>query len=378
MKALVTGATGFIGSNLVRRLLESGYEVRALVLPGENLSPSPFKEIEVVHGNVTMPETLSGIGEGIDIVFHLVARVADWGSMELFRTVTSYGTSNVLRECVGRVERFIYLSSIAAYGMGRHLKGLKEEAERIRTGIPYCDTKIEAEDLVAAYTFGTDTSSTIIRPANVIGPGSVWVKDVLDAFQRGPVPLCDGGVYSGSFIYVENLVEGILKAASSDLASNRIYNFRDDYRVTWKEYLTELGSLVGKKPGPSMTTSFLFKASEIIEQVYLPFYPARPPLTRMAVGVIGFDNDVDIERASTELSWKTIVPYERAMEAIKEWFYTEYLPGKRQMSPGKCILDFKKPLAQSLKKFWKRLSIWGSVDVSFIKSSLEKFFQRHF
>lgn len=329
MKALVTGATGFIGSNLVIRLLESGYEVRALVLPGENLSSIPYDEIEVVRGDVTVPETLSGKAEGVDIVFHLAARVADWGSMELFRTVTSYGTSNILRECVGRVERFIYLSSIAAYGMGRHLKGLNEESERIRTGIPYCDTKIEAEDIVVAYTFGTDTSYTIIRPANVIGPGSVWVKDVLDAFQRGLVPLCDGGMYSGSFVYVENLVGGILKAATNAAAANRIYNFRDDYTVTWKEYLTELGSLIGKRPGPPIPTSFLFKAAWIIERAYLPFYPARPPLTRMAVGVMGFDNDVDIQRASNELSWKTIVPYTSAMEAIREWFNREYLPRER-------------------------------------------------
>ncbi len=329
MKALLTGATGFIGSNLARRLLEKGYEVRALVLPGEEISSIPFEDIELVRGDVTIPENLSGIAEGTDIVFHLVARVADWGSMELFRTVAAYGTRNMLKECVGRVERFIYLSSIAAYGMGRHLKGICEDAERIRTGIPYCDTKIEAEDFVAAYTFGTDTTYTIIRPANVIGPGSVWVRDVLDHFQRGPVLLCDGGKYSGSFVYVDNLVEGIIKAAESTLAINRAYNIRDDYKVIWKEYLTELGSLIGKRPGPSIPTSLLWKAAILFERAYLPFYPARPPLTRMAVGVTGFDNDVDVTRALKELSYETVVPYEEAMETIKEWVRREYLGGKK-------------------------------------------------
>ena len=62
------------------------------------------------------------------------------------------------------------------------------------------------------------------------------------------VPLIDGGQYSASLVYVDNLVEGIILAATRDIAYGEAYHFRDDWSVTWKEYITDLGSLIGKQP----------------------------------------------------------------------------------------------------------------------------------
>ena len=89
---------------------------------------------------------------------------------------------------------------------------------------------------------------TIIRPANVTGPGSVWVRDIIDKMLVMPMPLIDGGMHSSSLIYVDNLVDGIILAATSDIGTGRIYQLRDDWDVTWKQYVTDLGSFIGKKP----------------------------------------------------------------------------------------------------------------------------------
>ena len=91
-----------------------------------------------------------------------------------------------------------------------------------------------------------DIPYTIVRPANVIGAGSVWVKDVLDAFYRGPVPIIGNGTAPAAFVHVENLVDGVLLAAESEKAEGRTYHFIDDYPVTWAEYITTLGSWIGK------------------------------------------------------------------------------------------------------------------------------------
>jgi len=105
------------------------------------------------------------------------------------------------------------------------LTGLNEDAERIKSGIPYCDTKIVAEDLVKDFCGKRQIAYTIIRPANVFGPGSVWVRDVLDSFLRGPLPLINGGNEPGAFVYIQNLVDGTIIAAESDKAVGKNSSF---------------------------------------------------------------------------------------------------------------------------------------------------------
>lgn len=319
MNALVTGAGGAIGRVLCRRLIERGDSVRGLFMPDEDTQHLEDQGVTVARGDITVPSSLEGVASEIDTVFHLAGRVAASGGMRLFYEVMAKGTENMLRQCVGKVERFVHVSSIAAYGMDRHLSGYTEDGPCLKTGVPYSDTKIDGEGFVRGYTFGTSTSYTIIRPANVVGPASVWVKDVCDAYSRGPLPLLDGGRHSAAFVFVENLVDGILLAADSNSARDRAYHFRDDYVVTWKEYITELGAIIGKKPAFSLPTPLAWRLATMIELAYLPFYPANPPMTRMVVGVMGFDNDVDCTRARQELGWQTRVTYREAMEAVTDW-----------------------------------------------------------
>lgn len=325
MKVLVTGAGGAIGSRLSRRLLERGDTVRGLFMPTEATAGLEALGLEVARGDITDRASLSGVAEGVDCVFHLAGRVLDFGSMQIFREVMSGGTANVLEESVGKVSRFVYTSSIAAFGTTRHLVGLDEDAPRLWTGIPYNDTKIECEDLVRGYTFETATDFTIIRPANVLGPASIWVRDVADAFLKPTgLPLFDGGRYNASFVFVDNLVDAFVLAADTDSARNRVYNLRDDWEVTWKEYLEDLGALLGKKPGPSIPTSIAFQMSRLVEAAYLPFFPARPPLTRNAVAIMGHDFRMDNSRAKRELGWSTRVTYEEAMQQVSAWVRERY------------------------------------------------------
>ena len=92
-------------------------------------------------------------------------------------------------------------------------------------------------------------SCTIVRPANVTGPGSVWVRDIVERMMTATgVPLFDHGQYNTSFVYVDSLVDGIIRAGTMDIARGKSYHFRDDWNVTWKEYITDLGSFIGKRP----------------------------------------------------------------------------------------------------------------------------------
>ena len=329
MKALVTGAGGFIGSYLVGALKEKGYEVRGLFLPDEDASSSEELGVEISRGDITRADTLVGICDGIDIVFHLATRVRDWGSQRLFRKVMVDGTENLLKESVGKNLRFVYFSSIAALGLGRDIGGLDEDAPRVKLGIPYSDTKIDAEDLVSDFCAKNDVSYTMIRPSNVTGPGSVWVSDVLDAFYRGPLPLIDGGRAPGAFVYITNLVDGTILAAEADIADKKTYHFRDNYDITWGEYIRRLGSWIGKKPRGSLSFKFAWRMGHIMEMILAPL-KIRPTITRLAAGVMGRNLDVDNSRAKDELGWVSRVDLDTAMEKIERWVKEVYIPDRKK------------------------------------------------
>ena len=248
MNILITGAAGFIGFHLTKKLVKKGHRIRGLLLPQENGEALEHLGVEIFRGNLTAPDSLEGLTHEMDIVFHLAARTLDWGTRKQFEVVMVDGTRNLLEASQKHIFRFIYCSSVAAYGLGRNLAGFDEEAERKECGIPYCDTKIKAEDLVSAYCNAHKIDYTIIRPANVFGPGSVWVKEILDAFRRGPFPLINNGRAPGAFVYIDNLVNGMILAGLSDIAIGKTYLFRDDYPITWAEYLKTLGSWIGKAP----------------------------------------------------------------------------------------------------------------------------------
>jgi nucleoside-diphosphate-sugar epimerase len=322
MKALITGAGGFIGAFLLEELVRKGYETRCLFLPQEDATHAKALGSQILRGNLLEPKTLAGIAGGIDVVFHLAAKVSDWGPKKEYEAIMVGGTKNLLEACKG-IKRFVYFSSIAGLGLGRDLVGLDEDAAPIKFGIPYSDTKIDAETFVHSYCKARKIPYTIVRPANVIGPRSPWVRDVIDALLRGPVPLMDGGKAPGAFVYVTNLVDGAILAAESEKAVGKTYHFRDDYDITWGEYINILGSWIGKKTVGNIPFKPAWWLGFGLEMILSPL-KVRPPVTRLAASVMGKNLDVDNSRAKQELGWKSRVPLEVAMKEIEKWVREVY------------------------------------------------------
>jgi nucleoside-diphosphate-sugar epimerase len=325
MRALVTGATGFIGSRLCRELKTKGWDIRALVLPGEDTRHIDQFVSEIKQGNITEPDTLTGIGDDMDVVFHLAARVLDYGSKKQFYDPIYTGTQNMLKACCEGAKRFVFASSITACGLGRHLKGVKESDPTQKSGIPYNDAKTDTEVLVKTYQDKFPNGCVIVRPANVIGPKSAWVDELGRQFLKSIVPLIDGGQYSASLIFVDNLVDGIILAGTQDSASGQIYQFRDDWDVTWKQYLTDLSGMLDKKPVGSVPYSIAWFMGSVAEKLLTPL-GIRPPVTRLAAASMGRNNDVDNTKAKKELGWKTRVTYEAAMAEIREYVVKNLKP----------------------------------------------------
>jgi dihydroflavonol-4-reductase len=177
LKALVTGAAGFIGSNVVRALLEDGFRVRAMHLPREDVRNLRGLHVERLAGDVLDRDSLRRAMKGSDVVFHLAAAYALWtpdrggGRM---RAVNVGGTENVLD--VARelgIQRVVYTSSIARFGgQGMDRRATEESPFALGpTGDRYAQTKADAHEI--AVRAAKEHDVVIVAPCGPIGPGDV-------------------------------------------------------------------------------------------------------------------------------------------------------------------------------------------------------------
>jgi nucleoside-diphosphate-sugar epimerase len=262
-KVLVTGGGGFIGSNLVDRLLVEGYEVRVLdnFATGrrENLTPV-IEEIELVEGDIQSYERVHTAVEGCEFVFHLAALPSVPRSIQdpLTSNATNVtGTLNVLLASRDAgVRRVVYASSSSIYGENPQLP--KREDMPVYPIAPYPVSKLAGESYCRSFSrvYGLDTVS--LRYFNVFGPRqdplsqyAAVIPRFIAAFQEDRAPTVYGdGQQSRDFTYVENAVEANLCAVRAEDVAGEVFNVACGERVTLNDLLNELAELTGKDLRP--------------------------------------------------------------------------------------------------------------------------------
>lgn len=324
MKALVTGADGFIGSNLVSALLARGFEVRALVFPG---SPSRNLEglpVEIHHGDLTRPETFLPATAGVDYVFHLAAKVTDWGPLSEFRKVIVEGTRNILAASAeNRVKRFLYVSTLAVHRYRDYIDG-DETAPRDCRYPPYGVTKIEAEDQVNLFQKSGRLGTVIVRPGLFpFGPNDrTSFFQLARALEGGVFGFIRGGKKLLCTSYVENLVEGMILAALNPRAEGKVYILTDGIKITWKELFEIFTRHLGKKPvWINIPYPPVYLVALLWESLYRLFgVKTAPLLTRYRVSLQAYHLHFDCRKAREELGYRPQVDLEEGIRRTVAWY----------------------------------------------------------
>ena len=238
MKALVTGATGFIGSHLVRVLIDRGFDVRVLVRKTSNLRWIEGLPVERFLGELTDPASLEGIGGGADYVFHLAALLKGHRKEDYLRGNLT-ATENLLRALSesGDIHRFVYLSSQAAAGPALHPK---RESEKARPISSYGLGKFLAEEAVRR----SDLPYTILRPPVVYGPRDRELLFYFRSLKRGYAFL-PGNPEVVRIIYVEDLVDAIVNSALSDVTVGKTYFVAGEESMSAEGLLREIARTLG-------------------------------------------------------------------------------------------------------------------------------------
>ena len=222
MRALVTGGQGFVGSHLCERLVAQGHRVRVLARPSSELRHLSGIEVEVVRADVTEPAGLPSAVAGCDVVFHVAGALRGLREQDLFR-VNADGTRNLVGAAVAaepRLARFVYVSSLAAAGPSLGGSTPRTEDMPPEPLTWYGRSKLAGESAVRSVA---GLSWTILRPAIVFGPRE---RDLLRYFRlarRGCLPVVGFSDRYYSLIYVEDLAEGLVRAAEAPAAVGQIY-----------------------------------------------------------------------------------------------------------------------------------------------------------
>ena len=328
MRALVTGAHGFIGSHLCERLLRAGVELRALVSPWgslENLG-AVLRDVEPVRADITDENQLRGVCEGVDVVFHAAARVADWGPWEAFYKTNVLGTRNLLREAErGGTKRFVLVSSVAVFPYtgfrnadARLLPRCapKDNYSSVYGSEAYARSKIAAEDAVLGAGREGGLEGVIVRPGLLpFGPRDANFARVVGALKRGLLPLVDGGRAVVNTAYVENLVEGLLLTGTVPEAARRAYVIADAGGPDWREFFGVLaGHLDAPQPRLNVPGRLPSVAARPVEALWATLAPkTEPPLTRYRADLMRRDVHFSLHHAFDELGYEPRVSWQEGL-----------------------------------------------------------------
>ena len=232
MKALVTGATGFIGSHLVEALVQQGVQVRCLVRNTNQLGWVKDLPVEFVVGDCREKASLQQAVQDVDQVFHLAGATMAVKEKTFFE-VNGLGTKNLVQACIENktpLAKFIYLSSQAAAGPCPN-NGKKNESDPCEPVSPYGESKLLGEEVALSHAH--ELPLLILRPCAVYGPRDKGFFTLIQCLSRGIKPCLSSHEQRISLCYVEDLVRAILLAAATQTASGEIFFLSDghDYRM---------------------------------------------------------------------------------------------------------------------------------------------------
>jgi len=242
-KALVTGATGFIGSHLVQSLVEEDWDVTCLIRSKSRTDFLQKLPVSLIEGSVNDTESLGKAVKGQDYVFHLAGRIRPT-SRAVYDIANHQLTRNLIQACLGKnpsLKRFVYVSSISAAGPSLP-NSYSDEGQAPSPVSEYGRTKLKGEEAVRKVW--DQIPATIIRPPNVYGPRQQETEHLIKLIKKRIVPLLKRKKETTSLIYVKDLIQGILQAAPSPKTKNQVYYLTDGKGYSWRKIILTVKKVV--------------------------------------------------------------------------------------------------------------------------------------
>ena len=244
--ALVTGASGFIGSHLTEALLSKGCRVRALVRTTSNLKWLKGLNLELAYGSFEDQSTLTDAVKDVDYIFHIAAAKSGPRQKLLRDNVEAAINLTAAAKYAPGLKRFVFSSSQAAAGPSGCLEEPRCESDQCYPLSDYGRSKLEAERQLMK--LAEQIPLTIVRPPTVYGPRDTDVFLYFQWINRGLALLPGFKKRYAHMIFVLDLAEGMIAAAESDAAAGKTYFLSDPQSYSWQEISSAIAQSLDKKP----------------------------------------------------------------------------------------------------------------------------------
>lgn len=318
MAVLVTGATGFVGSWLVRRLIEKSESVCVLHRSSSSLDELEGLSFRSCIGDITDPPSLARAIQDVDTVFHLAGVVGYTRSQRaLMEQVNVQGTRNVVDALRGTNKKLVYMSSVVAVGASFDGTPLNEDSPYNvgHLNLGYFETKRRAEELVIEATHRGEIQSVILNPSTIYGAGDAkkGSRKTQLKVARGQLPFyTSGGV---SVVSVHDVVAAVLKARDQGRNGERYILCGEN--ITIKDLFARIAGLAGVKPPgiflPNPVVHALGKMGDVLEK-----FGRKGPISGENAWTSVLYHWFDHAKATAELDFRPR-PAQEALSESVEW-----------------------------------------------------------
>jgi nucleoside-diphosphate-sugar epimerase len=324
---LVTGATGFVGSHLAWRLRCEGARLKLLVRDPAKVPPFLCEQEDIIQGDLTDAATLAPAVQGAEWVFHCAANVSTWDRQEQYEAVNVTGVRHLLQAIEAqtiRPQRLVHVSTVDVYGLPAH--ACDERNPTRPPGFGYGDSKLRGERLLQEQAQRLNLPYVILRPTNVMGPGSPFIERIGQELRGGLMLRVGGGATDVGFLYVENLVDCLLWAAQAPQAVGEVYNVADPEVISWRRFLADLRQGIGGQGWIiDLPYPVAHAAAALVETPYrLLRIRSEPLLHRMLVKMFGRTCGHSAVKLAAAGCPVGRVPYAQAMAASIAWFQANH------------------------------------------------------
>jgi NADH dehydrogenase len=286
---LITGGAGVMGRRLVKKFVDAGQKVRVLTLPGDAQAEKlRDKNVDIVFADITETETLTGIADGIDTVYHLAAVILSPNKPEVFDKVNYHGTANILAECErAKVKHFVYVSSASVI---------------YNNSNPYSLSKRRAEEIVRASTVNY---YTIVRPTLAYekdgGEEFIHFVNYLKKFPF--VPFIGNGKSLKAPVYVEDLVNGFAAIAGNSKSYGKTYSFSGGSVHTMNDIARMILEHIGIKKKIIHIPISICRLLAFVAIIISRITGGKPLLTWQTISGVTQNADLDNSSARVDLSY---------------------------------------------------------------------------
>ncbi len=319
-KILVTGAGGFTGSALVRRLVADGYPVRAVVRPGRPFELETHELIEKYEGDLTDRDSVASMVKGCTDLFNIAALFRRAGVPDSdYWKVNRDGVQYLLDAAVSEgIRMFVHCSTIGVCGHIEHPPG--DEQTPYHPGDIYQLTKMEGEKLALQYFRENRLKGCVIRPASIYGPGDLRLLKLFKMIKKGKFVVIGSGKPHFHTVFIDDLIQGFILGWQKEESHGEVFICASAEHVPLKALFEMIAAEFGVPPPrikiPAMPVQVL---SEIVEKICVPLR-IEPPIYRRRVDFFTKHREFDITKARTVLGYEPSVSLREGLHRTAIWY----------------------------------------------------------